>query len=180
MSAKRVGGESAQPIALVLVAAIGENNVIGRNNAMPWLLKSDLQHFRALTLNKPVVMGRKTFLSIGKPLKDRSNIVVTRDANFSAPGVVVAHSIDAALAAAREDALRRGAREVMVIGGSDIFAATMPRADRLEITHIHASPDGDTFFPAIDPKIWREVSRQEHAAGPQDSAGFAVAVYQRL
>jgi dihydrofolate reductase len=164
---------------IVLVAAIGENNVIGRNGQLPWRLKSDLQHFRALTINKPVVMGRKTFESIGKPLKDRTNIVVTRDRGLVAPGAVLAGSVDAALDIAWDDAKRRGVDEIMVIGGNDVFAATLPKADRLEITHVHAAPEGDVFFPAIDRNVWREVSRHDHAAGPQDDASFTLAVYER-
>ena len=162
---------------IVLVAAIGENNVIGRDGQLPWRLKSDLQHFRKLTINKPVIMGRKTYASIGKPLKDRTNIVLTSDLGLPAPGTVLATSMDEALALARQDAAARGVDEIMIIGGSDVFAAMLPVADRLEITHVHASPDGDVTFPPIDPKLWREVSRTEHTAGPNDSAGFAVAVY---
>ena len=164
---------------IVLVAAIGENNVIGYAGQLPWRLKSDLAHFRKLTIGKPVVMGRKTFESIGKPLKGRTNIVVTRDAKFSTPGLVAAPSFEQALALARQDAEKRGAGEIMIIGGSDIFAAAMPLADRLEITHVHASPQGDVTFPAIDPTVWREVKREEHAAGPDDRASFAVATYLR-
>jgi dihydrofolate reductase len=164
---------------IVLVAAIGENNVIGRNGQLPWRLKSDLQHFRRLTLNKPVVMGRKTFESIGKLLKDRTNIVVTRDLSRAAPGAVLATSIEAALAYAHDDAKRRGVDEIMVIGGNDVFAATLPLADRLEITHVHAAPDGDVFFPSIDSGVWREVSRQDYPAGPQDDAPFTVAAYEK-
>ena len=162
---------------IVLVAAIGENDVIGRDGQLPWRLKSDLRHFRALTLDRPVVMGRKTYQSIGKPLDRRTNIVVTRDANFSAPGVLTAPSFEAALALARRDAAARGTDEIMIVGGSDIFAVAMPLADRLEITHVHASPEGDVTFPPIDPTLWREVGRTEHAAGPQDDAGFAIASY---
>lgn len=164
---------------IVLVAAIGANNVIGRDGQLPWRLKSDLAHFRRLTINKPVVMGRKTYQSIGKPLKDRSNIVISRDADFSVPGVLTAPSFEAALALARQDTERRGADEIMIIGGSDIFAAALPLADRLEITHVHASPQGDVVFPPIDPAVWREISRTEHAAGPDDDASFAVAAYLR-
>jgi dihydrofolate reductase len=164
---------------IVLVAAIGENNVIGRNGQLPWRLKSDLQHFRRLTLNKPVVMGRRTFESIGKLLKDRTNIVVTRDLSRAAPGAVLATSIEAALAYAHDDAKRRGVDEIMVIGGNDVFAATLPLADRLEITHVHAAPDGDVFFPRIDSGVWREVSRQDYPAGPQDDAPFTVAAYEK-
>jgi len=164
---------------IVLVAAIGENNVIGRNGQLPWRLKSDLQHFRAVTINKPVVMGRRTYLSIGKPLKDRTNIVLTSDLSLEVPGGVLATSLDAALAYARQDAEQRGIDEIMIIGGSDVFARTMPMASRLDITHVHAAPDGDVYFPPIDPAVWREVSRIEHPAGPDDSTGFAVAAYSR-
>jgi dihydrofolate reductase len=164
---------------IVLVAAIGENNVIGRDGGLPWRLKSDLAHFRKVTIDKPVVMGRKTYESIGKPLKGRTNIVLTRDLGLVVPGGVLATSLDAALDFARKDAAARRVDEIMVIGGSDIFAAFMPMADRLEITHVHASPKGDVGFPPIDPMIWREVSRAEYPAGPNDDAGFAVATYIR-
>jgi dihydrofolate reductase len=164
---------------IVLVAAIGQNHVIGREGQLPWHLRSDLQHFRKVTTNRPVIMGRKTYVSIGKPLKDRTNIVLTSDLGLIAPGAVLATSLDAALAYARQDAEKRGVDEIMIIGGSDVFAATMPRAQRLEITHVHATPEGDVMFPPIDPAVWAEASRQEFAAGPDDSAGFAVAVYLR-
>jgi len=164
---------------IVLVAAIGENNVIGRDGQLPWRLKSDLAHFRRVTINKPVVMGRKTFQSIGKPLTDRTNIVITRDPNFAAAGIVTAPDFKIALDLARRDAEARGTDEIMIIGGSDVFAASLPLAARLEITHVHASPEGDVTFPPIDPKVWREASRSEHAAGPQDDAAFAVVSYVR-
>ena len=164
---------------IVLVAAVGNNGVIGRAGGMPWRLKSDLQHFKRLTLNKPVIMGRKTYVSVGKPLPERTNIVITRDANFSAPGVVTAPNFEAALALAREDADRRGSDEIMVIGGSEVFAAAMPLADRLEITHVHSDTQGDVTFPPIDPALWQETARSEHRAGPHDEAAFAVTVYAR-
>ena len=143
-------------VKLVLVAAVADNGVIGQGGGLPWRLKSDMQHFRAVTMGKPVVMGRKTFLSIGKPLAGRTNIVVSRDPQFAAPGVLVAPSIEAALAAARGDALRRGADAIAVIGGADLYAQIMDRADRLAITHVHLHPEGDTMFPAIDPLQWHE------------------------
>ena len=164
---------------IVLVAAIGENNVIGRDGALPWRLKSDLKHFRQVTLNRPVIMGRKTYMSIGKPLKDRTNIVLTSDLGLVAPGAVLATSMDAAFAYARQDAEKRGVNEIMVIGGSDVFAAALPIAERLEITHVHASPEGDSYFPPIDPQVWREAAREKHAAGPDDDASFTVATYLR-
>ena len=170
---------SAPParIAIVLLAAVAENGVIGRNNALPWRQSSDLKRFKALTLGKPVVMGRKTYQSIGKPLPGRTNIVVTRDPKFAADGVLVARSVETALALAREDALQRGADEIMVIGGTEIFAQTMPLADRLEITEVHAKPAGDVFFPPIDRKHWRETARSRHPAGPKDEAAFSYVTY---
>jgi dihydrofolate reductase len=164
---------------IVIVAAIGENNVIGRDGALPWRLKSDLKHFRNVTLNRPVIMGRKTYVSIGKPLKDRTNIVLTSDLGLVAPGAVLATSMDAAFAFARQDAEKRGVDEIMVIGGSDVFAAALPIAERLEITHVHASPEGDSYFPPIDVQVWHEAAREKHAAGPDDDASFTVATYLR-
>jgi len=174
-----VSAAPPRPIAVVLLAAVAENGVIGRDNALPWRLSSDLKRFKALTMGKPVVMGRKTYQSIGKPLPGRTNIVVTRDRNFAAPGVIAAGGIDAALAVARDDALQRGAGEIVVIGGTDIFLQTMPLADRLEITHVHAKPEGDTFFPPIDAKVWRETARSKHPAGPHDEADFSYVTYAR-
>jgi dihydrofolate reductase len=124
-------------------------------------------------------MGRKTYESIGKPLKDRTNIVMTSDLGLVVPGGVLATSLDAALSYARKDAARRGVDEIMIIGGSDVFADTLARADRLEITHVHASPEGDSYFPPIDPAVWREIKRVEYPAGPDDSASFAIAAYTR-
>ena len=165
---------------VVLVAAVGENGVIGNQGALPWRLKSDLQHFKRLTLGKPVIMGRKTFESIGKALKDRTNIVLTRDLSLAGPNAVLATSMDAAFAYARSDADKRGVSEIMVIGGSDVFEAAMDVADRLEITRVHASPQGDSFFPAIDPQIWREVKSERRPRGPQDEADFTLLTYERI
>lgn len=165
--------------SLVLVAAVADNGVIGRAGALPWRLKSDLKHFRALTMGKPVVMGRKTFRSVGKPLSGRTNIVVSRDRHFAAPGLVVAATLRAALEIARGDALRRGVNEIMVIGGADIYAQLMAVASRLEITHVHNRPDGDTLFPAIDPTIWHATTVREQPAGPDDDAAFTVVSYVR-
>jgi dihydrofolate reductase len=165
---------------IVLVAAIGDNNVIGRGGQLPWHIRSDLQHFKKLTLNRPVVMGRNTYEAIGKALPDRTNIVLTRDLSLRAPGAQLATSIDAALSAARNDARKRGVNEIMVIGGTTLFERTMPMAARLEITHVHAAPEGDRFFPEIDPEVWRRRSLQEHPAGPHDDYAFATAVYDRI
>lgn len=166
-------------LKVVLVAAIGENGVIGREGQLPWRLKSDLQHFKRITINKPVIMGRKTYESIGKLLKDRTNIVMTRDLGLVAPGAVLATSLDAAFAYARDDASKRGVDEVMVIGGSDVFDVTMGFADRLEITRVHASPKGDVMFPPIDPQMWRETRRERHPRGPGDDTDFTVLTFVR-
>jgi len=170
---------SSRGLAIVLIAAVGENGVIGRGGGLPWKLKSDLKQFRAATLNKPVVMGRKTYLAIGKPLDKRTNIVVSRDPSFVAPGILVARDLNAALEAARGDALRRGAHEIAVIGGADIYAQVMSRADRLVITRVHLRPEGDAAFPAIDPAQWREVERHDYQPEAGDDAGFTVMVYGR-
>jgi dihydrofolate reductase len=167
-------------LKVVLVAAIGENGVIGRDGQLPWKLRSDLQHFRRVTTNHPIIMGRKTYASIGRVLPERTNIVVTRDLGLVAPGAVLATSMDAAFAYAREDAKKRGVDAAMVIGGSDIFALTMADADVLEITRVHATPDGDVTFPAIDPALWREVRSERHARGPHDDAEFTVLTYARV
>jgi dihydrofolate reductase len=164
---------------IVVLAAVAGNGVIGRGNALPWRLKSDMQHFRAVTMNKPVVLGRKTYLSIGKPLKGRTTIVVSRDRAFAAPGIVVAPDLDAALAAARGDALRRNADAIVIAGGADIYAQVMPLATRLIITEVHKHLEGDTHFPAIDPKAWREIARSEQEPAADDEAPFAFVTYQR-
>ncbi len=164
---------------IVLVAAVAENGIIGRGNTLPWRLKSDMQHFRALTMGKPVVMGRKTFLSIGKPLAGRTTIVVSRDHAFAAPGIVVAASLEAALAAARGDALRRNADAIIVAGGADIYAQILPQASQLAITHVHKKVDGDARFPKIDLALWKEATRSEHPPAAEDEAAFAFVTYVR-
>ncbi len=169
----------AAPIAIMFVVARAENGVIGRNNTMPWRLKSDLQHFRALTIGKPVVMGRKTFASIGRPLKGRSNIVVSRNPHFAAAGIIVAPNVDSALSVARGEALRQGAGAIAIIGGAEIFAQTMPLAGRIEMTLVHDRPEGDTYFPDIDQATWSEISRSRHPKGASDSAPYSFVTYER-
>jgi dihydrofolate reductase len=164
---------------LVLVAAIAENGVIGRAGGMPWRLRTDLGHFRRLTTGHPVVMGRRTFLSFGKPLTGRTNIVISRDPEFAAAGIVVAPGLEAALEVAEGDALRRGAAAIVVAGGADLYAATIDMASRLEITRVHIRPQGDTVFPRIEPAHWREVARRDYAPGPDDDAPFTTLTYER-
>jgi len=165
---------------IVLLAAVAENGVIGRGNALPWRLKSDMAHFRALTMGKPVVIGRKTYLSIGKPLPGRTAIVVSRDRTFAAPGIVVAPSLEAALAVARGDALRRDVDTIIVAGGAEIYAQAFPLATSLAITAVHKCIEGDTRFPLIDPKMWHESARSEHAPATEDEASFAFVTYVRI
>jgi dihydrofolate reductase len=160
-------------VRLSIIAAVAENGVIGRDGDMPWKLSTDLKRFKALTTGKPVVMGRKTFASIGRPLPNRVNIVVTRDGGFKADGVSAVSDLDAALAAAGD------ADEVMVIGGGEIYRAWIAKADRLYITHVAASPEGDTLFPAIDPAQWVELSSEDVPEGPSDSAASRFVVYAR-
>lgn len=164
---------------LALIVAIADNGVIGRDNALPWHLPEDLRYFKRVTLGKPIVMGRKTFESIGKPLPGRTNIVITRNAQFQAPGVEVAHSLDAALALAELIASRQGATETVAIGGAEIYRAALPRADRLYITEVHAQVDGDALFPTIDWQQWREVFREHHAAIDTDSYPYSFVRYER-
>jgi dihydrofolate reductase len=165
---------------IVLLAAVAENGVIGRDNALPWRLKSDMQQFRAATLGKPVVMGRKTFQSIGKPLKDRTTIVVSRDRLFAAPGILVAPDLTAALEAARGDALRRNCSAVVIAGGGDIYMQAMPLATELSITEVHKRADGDARFPAIDRQLWRETARRAHQPAADDEVSFDFVTYRRI
>jgi dihydrofolate reductase len=165
-------------IEIVFVVAIAENGVIGAGGAIPWRLKSDMQRFKALTIGKPVIMGRKTFESLRRPLTNRTNIVITRDAAYRAPGAIVTISSADAGAVARGDALRRSAAEIVVIGGAEIYRQWLDRADRLEITEVHARPDGDTHFD-IDKAEWDEVARLRHPAGPDDSADYSYVTYRR-
>jgi dihydrofolate reductase len=164
---------------VVLIVAVADNGVIGCRGAIPWRLKSDMQRLKAMTLDKPVVMGRKTFASIGRPLPGRTNIVVTRDAGFRSPGAVVTTSLTDARAVALGDALRRSADEIAVIGGAEIYAQWMEYADRLEITEVHARPEGDTYLAAIDAADWQEVARVWNSAGSDDSSDFSYVTYRR-
>jgi dihydrofolate reductase len=161
------------------IVAVAENGVIGRGGALPWHVPSDLKTFKRITMGKPVIMGRKTYASIGKPLPGRDNIVVTRDAGFSAAGTSRAASIDEALDIARHKAAERGVDEIMVIGGAEIFALTLSIADRIYLTRIHAHPHGDVTFAEPDPNIWREVSRSPLQPDPRDEAAATLLILER-
>ncbi len=158
-----------------LVVAMASNRVIGRDGGMPWHIPADLRHFKSVTMGKPMIMGRKTFQSIGRPLPGRTNIVVTRDPDFAVDGLTVAATIDGAMAIAEATALSDGAAEVMVIGGGEIYARALPLADRLYLTEIHSDIDGDVRFPEIDRAAWREVARADIAAeGDTPSHSFVT------
>lgn len=161
------------------VLARADNGVIGVNNAIPWRIPEDLKYFKAVTMGKPIVMGRKTWDSFPKkPLPGRTNIVITRDADYRAAGAIVTTSAADAGAVALGDALRRSVAEIAVIGGAEIYRQWLDRADRLEITEVHARPDGDTHF-AIDKAQWDETERVRHPAGPDDSADYSYVTYRR-
>lgn len=164
-----------------LVVAMAENGVIGRDGGLPWRLTSDLKRFRAETMGKPVVMGRKTWESIGRPLPGRLNIVVTRDKGYRAEGAETAPSLADALTLARvRGRCMAGADEICVIGGGEIYAQALPLADRLSVTHVLAAVEGDTRFPAIDPADWRLVAQEDVPAGEKDSHATRHAAYERI
>ncbi|EAQ36457.1 dihydrofolate reductase region [Nitrobacter sp. Nb-311A] len=172
-------GTVPQRPEIVLVVAVAENGIIGQRNEIPWRLKADLQRFKAITIGKPIVMGRKTFDSLRRPLSGRTNIVITRDPGFTAAGALVTRSLADALAIAKGDALRRSVTEIAVIGGAEIYNASMPVADRLEVTEVHATVDGDTVFPPIDLLIWHEIARCRNKAAAGDTADHSYVTYRR-
>lgn len=167
------------PLPLVLVAAVAGNGVIGLRGSLPWKVKSDLRLFRRLTLGKPIVMGRRTYVSIGKPLDGRANIVITRNRDFASEGVEVGYSMSEAVRLAEAAARRLGAGEICIIGGGEIFAEVLPRADRLHVTHVDAKPEGDAYFPPIDEQQWLEVHREALPRADGDTAEAVYVVYER-
>ena len=167
-------------LPLVLVAAIADNGVIGDDNRLIWRLKTDLQRFRALTIGRPVIMGRKTFQSIGRPLPGRTSIVLTRDSGYAVPeGVRLARSLDEALSIGRDVAGTTGADSIAVAGGADIYGQTLPLADRLYLTLVHASPPGDAVFPYFDRGDFVETARQDHPQAADNDHPFTFVDYER-
>lgn len=165
-----------------LIAAIGRNNELGKSNTLLWHLPADLKHFKEITTLHPVVMGRKTFESLGRPLPNRRNIVITRDVNYkkdlpaSAGGVEIVHSLSAAL-----DLFPNQDEEIFIIGGGELYKQTMPIADKLYITHVDASaPDADTFFPEIIPIVWNEIAHEEHKKDEKNLFDYIFSVYERF
>jgi len=169
---------------IALVVARGRNGVIGRDGDLPWRLRSDLQRFKAITIGKPCLMGRRTWESLPlRPLPGRLNLVLTHDLSYGedgrAKGAVVCASLDEAIEIARETAEEDGVDEICVIGGTALFEAALPRAHRLYITEVEAEPEGDAVFPAFDETRWTEVSWEPHAAGEKDDHAFAFRVLER-
>jgi dihydrofolate reductase len=164
---------------LILIAARGANGCIGRDGRLPWRVKADLKRFKEMTRHKPVLMGRKTWDSLGKPLPGRDNLVLTRDRRFRASGGFTYPSLEALIAAGRAMACAKGASEVCVIGGAALYEATLPIADRLALTEIDLSPDGDAFFPRFDPAAWIETARETLPRGEQDDAGAVLRLFER-
>lgn len=167
-------------LPLVLIAAVGRNGAIGMGNRLPWRLKSDLQHFRAATMGKPVIMGRKTFQSIGRPLAGRHLVVVSGGSSIDPqPGVDVARTLDEAVAMSEAIALAGSVPEIMVAGGAAIYQQTIGRASRLELTEVDLDPPADAWFPRVDLASWRETHRDARPGGTEDDAGFSFVTFDR-
>jgi dihydrofolate reductase len=167
-------------VKLVLVVARGRNGVIGTKGDLPWKLSSDLKRFKAVTMGKPVIMGRKTWASIGRALPGRPNLVVTRDPDFKADGASVWPNLDVAIAAGCAMASALEVDEVCVIGGGELYNQTINLAHRLYLTDVDAMPDGDAHFPPVDPAVWREVRADHVPAGPRDDHAFVARVLERV
>ena len=162
-----------------MIAAVASNGVIGSAQTIPWRIPSDFAYFKRTTMGKPMIMGRKQFETVGKPLPGRTNIVATRQPGYAPEGVLVFASIDEALAKAKEIARVDGAEEVMIIGGGEIYAQLLDRADRLYISHVDLAPDGEIVFPAIDPSIWEVIDQPAVIPSEKDAATYRVNVYAR-
>lgn len=160
---------------ITLVVAASRNNVIGKDNQLLWRLPNDTRYFKNVTWGMPVVMGRKTFESLGKPLGGRTNIVLTRDSGWKAPGVTTVKNLDDALFVAKE----MDVKEVMVIGGGEIYKMAMPKAGRIHLTRVEADLEGDAYFPEIDPLLWKLVSREDHPADEKHQYAYSFQVWER-
>lgn len=159
-----------------LVVAAASNHAIGKDGLLPWQLPNDMKHFKNITWGMPVLMGRKTFESLGKPLKGRKNIVISRQTGWQAPGIVVVKSIEDGLFVARET----DAREVMVIGGGEIYRALFEKARRVYLTRVEAEPEADTFFPVLDPSEWYLVSQKNHEADEKNAFNYSFQLWERI
>lgn len=166
-------------IRIAIIAGVAENGVIGSDQTIPWRIPSDMAFFKRTTLGKPIIMGRKQYETVGKPLPGRTNIVITRQQDYRPDGVLVFGSIDAALGKAREIGESDGVDEIMIIGGGELYAQLMDRADRLYISHVDLAPDGEVRFPEIKPEEWAIVDLPEVEPSPKDEASYRVKVYER-
>ncbi|WP_224702964.1 dihydrofolate reductase [Devosia aquimaris] len=164
---------------IAMIVGVAANGVIGSDQTIPWRIPSDMQFFRRTTMGKPVVMGRKQYETVGRPLPGRTNIVITRQPGYQPEGVIVVPSIDEALQRARAVAEADGVDEVMIIGGGEIYAQLMGRADRLYVSHIELAPAGDVRFPSIDPAVWEVIETPEVTPSEKDDAPYRVNVYAR-
>ena len=164
---------------LSMIVATADNNIIGRDNDMPWHLPADLAYFKKITLGKPIIMGRKTFESIGRPLPGRRNIVISRDVNYQAQGIDSVTSVAQALALVNGSDGSEGVDEIMVIGGGAIYAHCLPKADRLYVTHIKATIDGDTQFPHYDDGSWQKISSDVRESDEKNAHQLDYCVYER-
>ncbi len=164
---------------IVLIAAFAQNRVVGINNKLPWHLPEDLKYFKRTTTGKAIIMGRKTYDSIGRPLPNRTNIVITRNSDFKAEGVKVVSSLEAAIELAKEVNYINGIEEVMIIGGASIYETALPIADRLYLTHVHADVKGDAYFPEVNFAQWQEVARDDHQASDNNPYDYSFVVYDK-
>jgi dihydrofolate reductase len=167
-------GITSPKARLSLIVAMARNRVIGADNRIPWHLPNELRLFKSLTMGHPIVMGRRTFESIGRLLPGRTTVIVTRQADYAVPGAIVAHSVREALAACKGD------DEIFVIGGADLFRDTLPIADRLYLTVVDAEPEGDTFMPEIDSRAWREIESQSFPADERHAHAYRFSVLERV
>ncbi len=156
-----------------LIVARSDNGVIGRDRKLPWRLPADLRHFKTTTMGKPVIMGRRTWESIGKPLPGRTNIVLTREPGYTTAGCLAAHSLDEGLELAGE------APEIMIIGGEAVYREALPKASRIYLTEVHATVEGDAFFPELDTDEWQETRRDEHAADETVAFDYSFVTLER-
>ena len=166
-------------IKIAMIAGVAENGVIGSHQTIPWRIPSDFAYFKRTTLGKPIVMGRKQYETVGKPLPGRTNIVITRQQGYQPDGVLVFTDVEEAMKKAADIARADGVDEIMVIGGGDLYRQLMDRADRLYISHIDLAPEGDVLFPPIDPLEWAVVDLPEVEPNPRDEATYRVKVYER-
>ncbi|MEE3319897.1 MAG: dihydrofolate reductase [Pseudomonadota bacterium] len=166
-------------IRLSMMVAKASNNVIGRDNKLPWYLPNDLKYFKQVTFGKPVIMGRKTWESLKGPLPGRTNIVITRQADYVAEGAKVVTTLDEAVEMAQNVAFIEGQEETVIMGGAEIYQLALPKADRLYLTEVHAEVDGDTFFPDYDATEWNEIGREDFAAEGPNPYDYSFVVYER-